>query len=374
MTIHTPLALTLVAIATAATMIFITLGHLSKPTRASALWTATFAELMVGSYVWIAADVVGSIELKAVSNGLVLGSMALMWSGLRAYRGVASRAAISVAVVVGFSLVLLLVAGGVWYAITFRCVFVATGVFAALTIVEAWRLGRTVRDEVLPLVVVASLYLVFAGVIVVDGALVATGVTAHADSLAFIRGVNLLGSNVFVVCALVTFLQLTTRDGTVRENSPDDIFSIVARERLVRAQDSEDPWWSFVDIRLDNPHDIRVASNTAMFDEIIDRFRREVYASLPADADIRPMSPAQIVALVPRAQGGMREILSETLRKVSSIDTPESFPIRLSASAGWAHAATGGYNLDTLLEMTGAAVLRARDQGGDRWERVPGDR
>src|SRR5690606_37569243 len=123
-----------------------------------------------------------------------------------------------------------------------------------------------------------------------------------------------------------------------------------------RAKAAADPWWSYIDVQLDDTDDIRTASSTGMFNEISDRFRTEVYAALPADADIRQMSPTRIVALVPRAQGGMREILTDVLKRISSIQMSGSLPLRLSASIGWSHAPTADYDLESLMAITANAT------------------
>lgn len=373
MIIHTPLAISAVAVSTIATMVLVGLGHLPRPTRATAIWSSAFTTAMVGTFIWLGGDAVASVQLRGVANGLIFGSMLLIWSGVRSYRNLPSKLSLSIPLILCLSLIQFASAFTDYFGIIFRVVTVIVAVFAALAIVEFLRLGSSVRDEVTPFIAVSSLYIIFAFVSVIDAALVASGEKSNVDGLSFIRGINMVGVNVMIMCTLVTVLLLATRDETVRTTAPHHIFEGVASDRLARAKMSCDPWWSFIDIRLDDPEDIRIASSTAMFNEVCDRFYEEVYAALPADADIQRMSPTRIIALVPRAQGGMREILREMLQRVASAETNHAVPVRVSASIGWAQAPYTDYNLDALMSIAADAAETAQEAGGDRWERVHGD-
>ncbi len=373
MIIHTPLVISAVAVTTIATMVFVGLGHLPKPTRATAIWSAAFTTAMAGSFIWLGGDSIASVPLRGVANGLIFGSMLLVWSGVRSYRGISSKLAISIPLMLLMSLALFAAAFTDYYGISFRVVTAVIAVFAALSIVEFLRLGSNVGDEITPFIAVGALYIVFAFISLIDAILVASGERSSVDGLSFIRGINMVGVNVMVLCTLVTVLLLATRDETIRTSASHDVFESVAGDRLHRAKTSCDPWWSFLDIRLDDPDDIRVASSTAMFNDVCERFYQEVYVALPADADIHRMSPTRVVALVPRAQGGMREILKGLLQHISAAETNEAIPVRVSASIGWAHAPTANYNFDDLLKITADAARAAQAAGGGRWERVHGD-
>lgn len=373
MILHTPLAISVVAVATTATFVFIGLGHLPRPTRATAIWSGAFASAMLGAFLWIGGDPIESTPLRGIGNGLLFGAMLLVWSGVRSFRGVEPKVIVSGTLLFAMPLLLLAFAYTDFYAIAFRGFNAVIAVFAGLTIIELLKLGSTVRDEILPLLIVCALYMVFAVIAIIDGVMVAMGLTTGGESFQFIRGVNFIGANIMLVCALVTLLQLATRDSTIRTSATSDVFESVARDRLKRAKTAGDPWWSFIDIRLDDPDDIRISTSTAMFNEVSNWFIQEIYASLPPDADIQRMSPTRVVALVPRAQGSMREILSELLRRISTSQTNDELPVRLSASIGWAHAPIADYNFDVLLGITANATRVAHDAGGDRWERVQGD-
>ncbi|KDA05216.1 hypothetical protein DC31_02130 [Microbacterium sp. CH12i] len=77
-------------------------------------------------------------------------------------------------------------------------------------------------------------------------------------------------------------------------------------------------WWSLLDIRLDDPDDIRLASSSAAFNAVAEKFA----------------------------------------------------PTRPSASIGWAPVAAVGYEFETLVNAASHAAETAYAKGGDRWERV----
>lgn len=374
MILTSTLAIPVVVISTVATVIFIGLGFLPTPSRATVLWATAFATAMVASYVFIAADITDSIHLRGLSVALMIAPMALIWSGLRAYRE-AQRQYLWLALTILVLTPAILVTASFTpaYGIVFRILFSATAILAAFTILELRRLGPAVRTEVLPLLAVSALFIVVAVIVVVNGVLVASGVTATVDSMLFIRGINLIGSTGYIVCCLSTTLLLATRASGVGMSARFDVFDSVARDRLARAEEATDPWWSMLDIRLDDPGDIRAASSAAAFNATADRFSRDVRSALPADADIEHRGPTRILALVPRAQGGMREILTALLERISTVDSRQPVPIRLSASIGWAPAQVVGYDLDALIASASVAVNEARAAGGDRWERVRGE-
>ncbi|MGO2748054.1 hypothetical protein [Microbacterium sp.] len=370
--ITSTLIMPLIATSTLATVIFIGLGFLPRPSRATALWSASFASAMCGSYVWLAQDMLASMQFRALGSSLVIAPMALIWSGLRAYRGRTHQfipLSITYMIVIPVGLVLSSFSDA--YGIAFRIVFTLTAVFAALTIFELVRLGSGQRDESLPLLAACGAFIAFAVITVVDGFLVAGHVTRNIDSLQFLRTVNLIGSNVVIICCLVTLLLLTIRSPH-SEKAAHGAFERTARDRLSRAEASLDQWWSVLDIRLDDPEDIRAASSTAAFNAVSERFAHDVELVLPADADIERMSTTRVIALVPRAQSGVRELLMKLLERISTVEDHQAVPIRLTASIGWAQVAAVGYDLDNLAGAASTAVEVAQQHGGDRWERVHG--
>lgn len=365
------LVLPVITTSTLAVIIFIGLGFLPAPSRATALWSAGFSCVMIGAYVWLAHDMSGLIQLRALGSGFMIAPMALMWSGLRAYRAAARQfVPLSIAFMIVLPVLLTLASFTDAYGVVFRVAFVATAVFAALTIIELVRLGTQQRDEALPLIAASALFIAAAVVTIVDGMLTARHLTGNPDGLGFLRTFNLISANVYVICNLVTALLLTTRTVN-KDKAPHGAFERTARNRLNRAEAANDTWWSMLDIRLDDPDLIRAASSTPAFKSVSERFARDVDIALPADADIEQMSATRILALVPRAQGGVRECVADLLGRISTVEERQAVPIRLSASVGWAQVQAVGYEFDELVTAAAASAQVAQANGGDRWERVP---
>jgi GGDEF domain-containing protein len=328
---------------------------------------------MIGSYVWLAQDFVFPEQMRAIGSALTIGPMPLLWSGLRAYRGKQRTfVPLSIAVLVAAPLFLTFGIMASFYGIAFRIVFCSAAVFALLIFLELTRLGPQLRDEALPLMGVSALFVVFAVITLINGILVAGGSISPSDALDFLRTLNMIGMTVYIVCALVTMLLLTVRDGE-HDRSPYRAFEQTARTRLERAQASADPWWSVLDIRLDDPDDIRRASSTAAFNMVAAKFARDIDSVLPADADIERIKPDCFLILVPRPTGAIRDLLTELLERISAPEPGQPFPVRLSASAGWASVTAAGYNFDVLVQAASEAAVTAHKDGGDRWERVRGE-
>lgn len=371
--ITTSLAIPMIGVSSLAMILFVGLGFLPRPSRATALWSAAFAVAAIGAYVWLAQNYVHPEELRALGSALVVGPMPLLWSGLRAYRGRQRLfLPLSVVVLVAVPVLLLLAVQLDFYVLAFRAVFVSMSVFAVLIVLELVRLGPQLRDEALPLLAVSGAYVVFAAIAVINGVLQAVSGPQTGDALDFTRNLNMVGVNVYVMCALVSTLLLTIRSSATT-STPHGGFERTTRSRLNRAQAAKDEWWALLDIRLDDPDEIRLASSTAAFNAVCERFAQDVDGVLPADADIERLAPTRFVALVPRSQGGVRELLTELLDRVTKNDTPStSLPLRPSASIGWAPVAVAGYDYDALLAAAAEAAESASQKGGDRWVRVHG--
>lgn len=370
--ITSTLAMPLIALSTLATIIFIGLGFLPRPSRATALWSAAFAVAMVGSYVWLAQGFTPfPQQLRALGSALTIAPMPLIWSGLRAYRGLRRQyVALSVAVVVILPAFLLTAVALGIYPISFRIAFASLAVFAVLIFLDLMKLGPQLRDEALPLIGVSAAYVVFSAITIINAAFQAAGEIKPADSLQFIRTLNMIGVNVYITCALVTLLLLTTRSGV--NPSPHRDFERTVRNRLNRARAAEDQWWALLDIRLDDPDEIRLATSAAAFNAVSERFGQEIDSVFPADADIERISASRFLVLVPRPQGGVRELVTELLERITAPEGTQPMQLRLSASIGWAPVAVVGYDFDLLVTSAAQAALTASAKGGDRWERIRG--
>jgi GGDEF domain-containing protein len=151
---------------------------------------------------------------------------------------------------------------------------------------------------------------------------------------------------------------------------PQAGFDRIVPARLARARETADVRWSLLDIRLDDPDDLRRAFGGERFERVASRFADAVTASLPADADVRRDSPTSFTVLVPRRREALRQLAADLLERVSRVDESRPMPVRISASIGWAETEVLGHDLDDLCAAAAAANLEARNLGGDRWARA----
>lgn len=371
--INTGPTFALVALSTLCTVLYIGLGFLPRPSRAAAVWSCAFAGFMLASYAWVAGDALDSAPARAAASGLMFAMTALLWVGLRVRRR-AERAhwALAIGTLVALPIALLLTADTAGYLTVVRLALAVSAVFSALVLTELLRLGAHVRDEVLPLALASALVVIFAALSLVhEGVRLGTSPAEPAEEvMALIRELNVIGSLLYVVCATITLLFLTRQRPVDRDSPRDSAFGIIARDRLGRAEAADDRWWSVLVIRLDDPIALREASSTHAFDHIRARFAQEVAATLPAEADLHEREPGEFIALLPRPEGAVRQILARLLERISTTDADAPLTVRLSASVGWASVEVVGYDLDALVTAATAAAERAQSRGGDRWDRV----
>ncbi len=376
--INTGLAAAIVGLSTLCTVIYIGLGFLPRPSRAAALWAVSFSGFMVASYVWVGAETMESAPLRAVASGIMLGMLGLIWLGLRVGRGSRGGRGASVIAAAGYlvatPVLLALFSEGEFYLTVLRLVFAAGGVFAALIVAECIRLGPHVRDEILPLALATGAYVVLAVFSLLHEVvrLATQGPAGAAVDVS--RDINVMGSLLFLVCAVTTLLLLTRQsrqpDGAASSAARGGSFAAVASDRLRRAAAADDKWWGLLVVRLDDPATLRAASSTHAFDQLADRFGEVVRANLPAEADIGASDDTTFTVLLPRPEGAVRQVLARLLEEVAEIGPDSPLAVRLSASVGWAGVDAVGYDLDDLVAAAAAAADRAAELGGDRWERV----
>lgn len=365
------LSTALVALSTLATLLYIGLGFLPRPSRAAAVWSLAFCGAMGSSYVWAAADLADSAVWRAAASGAMVSMIALVWMGLCVRRGAEGwRWALVIGFIVAAPTVLALLAETDAFLTAVRTVFVASGAFSALTIAELSRLGPLLRDEILPLALMSALSILFAALgLVQEIVRLATGQDA-AQVLSTTRDLNMLGSLLFLMTAAVTLLLLTRQGASGPVTREGSSFEAVARDRLTRAQAASDPWWSLLVVRLDDPEALREASSTNAFDQMSARFADIVRLALPADADIEQREATEAVVLLPRPVGAVRQVLAGLLEQVADAGADGPLAVRLSASVGWAEVEVVGYDLDVLERAARAAADEAQELGGDRWNRA----
>lgn len=372
--INTGASVSFAVLSILSTGLVIGLGFLARPSRATSLWAFAFTLTTIAAFGWVAADALDSVPLRAAASGALLGASAFVWVGLRAWRGATQlRWWPAFAYCVASPVVLAATATSSHYALIFRLDFAAAAVVNVLIIMELIRLGADRRDDALPLALASGGYVAFSIVALIDGAVqfAQTGSAASsAAALGFVRDLNSLGSIVYVVCTLITVLLLARTTPAPTGRSTASCFADVAADRLERARAGGDQWWSVVDIRLDDPDDLRDASNSITFTAITEGFARDVRAALPADADIEARGETRFVALLPRPEGAVRQVLSQLLARVAAADADQPTSVRLSASIGWASVDAVGHDLHDLLDAAAARASEAQQRGGDRWERT----
>jgi GGDEF domain-containing protein len=365
-------SVSLVALVTLSTALVFGLALMPRPSRATITWSIGFGISMLAVYVWVAASQFDSPVLRALSSGLIVCFEPLLWQGVRYYAGRRSFWPVSTVFLVTVPTVLALTSTSDAYPIVFRIVFVTAAVFAGLAAAELFRLRITTRDVVLPLALVSCAFVVVAVLGVVSGI---TGVgSSPGDELRMLRDINGVGILLTSQCAAITIVLLVRGETLLRGRGragADQDGRKALRARLKRAGDRQETAWSLLDIRLDDPHDLLEASGPTTFASIADAFHAHVRDALPAAADVVRISAPHALVLLPGGDEAVQHHLRSLLERVSAIeDAGPRAAVRVSASVGWAGALAADYDLDRLTRAASAAAEKARDRGGDRWERA----
>lgn len=364
-------ASSLVALATLCTVVYIGLGFLPRPSRAAAVWSFAFVGAMIAGYLWAAADTADLGWLRGLATGVMLGMLALLWVGLRVRRRASRWHWVpTVLFIVAAPLTLTLTADAEGYLTVVRVAFAVSAVFSVLTVIELVRLGPLLRDEAMPLTLMSTLSAVFSALGLVQEAVRLASDLPAQNALEATRNINALGAELYLVAAMVTLLLLTRHSARAPRAADSPAFDTVAADRLSRAEVAGDRWWSVLVVRLDEPEALRDASSTNAFDQMTENFAADVRRALPAEADIAVRSATEVVALVPRPEGAVRQVLATVLAQVADGGTNSPLAVRLSASIGWAPVDTIGYGLAALVAAASTAADRAQAHGGDQWDRA----
>ena len=356
----------MVAVVTVLTAVVVGLATLARPSRATIVWGVAFGIGMLGAYLWLAGHHTGSPVLRAAASAIVVCFVPLVWLGVRMHFERTAPWLPVIVALVGVPSALILTAGTRWYLPVFHVVFLAMAVFAGLLAWELMRGQPATRDIVLPLALAACGFVVVA-VVSAGSALVSGGVSTE-EQLSALRGVNALGTTVMRPCPAFTLLLLVRV-----ESAPPGIYGAAnrARDRLRKAAAQKDPAWSVLDVRLDDPTDLREASSSAGFRRVADRFHEDIRDALPATADAERVADDRAIVLIHGSDEAVRFHLRAILGSVSIIDLDApATGIRSSASIGWATASVAGYDYDALVAAAASAACRARDAGGDQWKRA----
>lgn len=355
----------MVAVVTVLTAVVVSLATLARPSRATVVWGVAFGVGMLGAYLWLAGHHTGIPVLRAAASAVVVSSVPLIWIGVRMHFRRSAPWLPVVLSLIGVPAALMLTAGTPWYLPVFHVVFLAMAVFAGLL---AWELlrGQPARDIVMPLALAACAFVVVA--IVSAGSALASGGVSTAAQLDALRGMNAIGTIIVSTCAAFTLVLLVRAEEAA---GVDGGAAARARERLRKAEAQNDPAWSVLDIRLDDPTDLREASSSGDFRRITDRFHADIGESLPAAADAERVADDRAIVLIHGSDEAVRFHLRAILARISLIDPDAPMSgIRSSASIGWATASVAGYDYDALAAAAASAATRARDAGGDQWKRA----
>ncbi|EYT58214.1 MULTISPECIES: hypothetical protein [Microbacterium] len=364
--VNVDITTSMVAVVTVLTVMVVGLGTLARPSRATVAWGGAFGLGMLGAYLWLAGQQTDIAMLRGAASALLLCFEPLVWIGLRFHFGRRARRWPIVLFVLAAPTLLVTTAGTGWYMPAFQLVFLSSAVFAGLVAYELLRDGPAVRDIVLPLAL-ASCGFVVVALVSAATALISGGAGTEAQ-LSALRGLNAVGTVVVSTCAAFTLVLLVRS-----EQKKDDAGDIAerARRRLRKAEAQSDQPWSILDIRLDDPADLREASTGAAFALIVDRFHQDIEDALPASADADRVADGRAMVIIRGSDDLVRHHLREMLTRISVIDTETAVTgIRSSASIGWATASVFGYDYDALVTAAGSAAARARAAGGDQWKRA----
>jgi hypothetical protein len=357
----------MVAVVTVLAALVLGLGTLARPSRATVTWGVAFAVSMLAAYLWLAGHHGQDALLRATASGLLLSFQPLIWLGLRLHNGKRRLAWVAIAFPLLCTGALTVTAGTPWYLPAFHLGFLGSGVFAAMVAYELFRDDRVARDITLPLALASCGFAVVA--VVTAGSALQFEDASVEVQLNALRGINSVGTLIVGTCAAFTLL-LMVRVAPATQTRADGAVSSV-RGRLQKARAQGDASWSVLDIRLDDPRDLREASTGPAFTSIVDRFHADVEQGLPASADVDRVDQDRAVVLVPGTDEAVREHIRSILTAVSDIDGDSPVhDIRASASIGWASVSSVGYDYDALVSAAGKAALRARADGGDGWKRA----
>ena len=361
---------TLVALVTLSAALVFGLALMPRPSRATITWSVGFGIAMLATYVWVAANQFDSAPLRALSSGLIVCFEPLLWLGIRFYAGRRAFWPAPIAYIAIGPAALALTSTTDAYPVVFRVVFSAGAVFAGLSAWELFRLRISARDVVIPLALVSSAFVVVAVFGIAAGV---TGVgSAPGDELRMLRDINGVGILLTSQCAAITIVLLTRGETLLRgagRSEPDD--HAMLRARLARARRGQDPAWSLLDVRLDDPADVQDALGPAAFASIVAAFHAHVLDALPAAADVERIADGRVLVLLPGIDDEVRSLLRALLTRVSTIEDPGPRALlRVSASVGWAGVLDADYDLEALTSAAAEASALAQARGGDRWERA----
>jgi GGDEF domain-containing protein len=353
------------AIASVCTALMIGLGFLARPQRSTVLWSAVFAVAMAGAVGAMASATLDSRVSWLVSMALVLTLPAIVWSGLRAHRA-ADRSYAWMAPTLGVvvTVIFILGAGSPGFHVAGRVTMLIAAVFNVLVLQEIFRRPERGRGAAVPLVLASLLWMLLSVVGVI------ASILNIQENYELLTQTNAVGLAVYLICALVSLLFFVRGDGMSAVTTNGSAFRSVAADRLSRARVAGEQTWTLLDIRLDDPDDLRAASGDSTFADLSGHFHQIVRATFPAEADVAALSDTRAIVLLARTESAVRSLMSQLRDQLATTDDEAPIMLQLSASIGWAGAASADYDLDALMAAASSRAEQAVADGGDRWQRA----
>jgi hypothetical protein len=353
------------AIATVCTALMIGLGFLAHPARSTVLWSTVFVVAMAAGVGAMASAQMESRDLWLASMALILTLPVLVWSGLRAQRG-ADRTYVWLVPALGAVVMLIFVmgAGTPGFHVVGRLVMLAGAVFNVFVLWELFRRPERGRGAAVPLLLASVLWMLLSVVGVV------AGILNIQQNYELLTQTNAVGLAVYLICALVSLLFFARGDGMVTATADASAFREAASDRLWRARAAGERTWTLLDIRLDDPEELRAAAGDGAFAGLTARFHSVVRETFPAEADVAALSDTRAVVLLARTESVVRSLVEKLAEELALTDPEAPIMLQLSASIGGANASAADYDLETLMSEASSQAEHAVGHGGDRWQQA----
>jgi hypothetical protein len=349
------------AVATSGAAVMIALGFLPRPSRSTLLWSSVFVIAMASAYGSIAAEEYDSVPLWLVSMAVFLPAPLVVWSGLRALRGV-RRTYVWVAPVVAViaaSVLLATVGSGPGFHVVARTVVLICALSNVLVLRELMRRPSGARGVGLPLIVASAMWIVL-GVV---GAI--ASVLGLTQNYAMLTQSNAVAIIVYLICALASLLLLTREEDRPQRTRGAETFAARWTDRLRRAAVGGERTWSVLDLRLDDVDQLRAAAGETGFDRIAERFDRAVREAFPAEADLASPTPGRMLVLLARTPASIRACVRRLSDDLAVVDLDAPLLVQLSVTVGMARVEQVGYELDALLADAEADIALAESDGAE---------
>lgn len=362
-------------VTTVAGVMFILDTLFGRADASGRLWAVSYMSGMLTAIAYaIAILLPGAWWAIGVGNGAMVFTAGLLWSGARAFNG---RPALVWAPAAGavLSALAVLVAGphgGAWAGAW--VLFAGIALFSALGAIESLRAPMSAswagRGLTVAFVIVALYYVLRTGVLFVAG--------LESDEFRTLFGSE---ASAFVMMTLVVVTTVCLvvlrggRRGAGRGGRSDGAGGVAVPgasaqrplvEDWIERASFHDEQLVFTRVRLDEVEAIDLAFGRSAGAAIAERFADAVRRYSPPTAAVGLVAPGELLVVAPfariadarRAAAAVQAGLGEQL-------VSEAEGIRLSSSIGLAGTDAIGYDYARLLDASGAALERARANGGD---------